>query len=109
MAHEPTEQNSNVSAPDPALGALDSRIAAARRDEDERLAQEHVPLRKDGASAGWAIASTMVGYPLGGIVIGFALDKVFGTLPWIMLGLMFAAFVAACIQIARNSNKPSAD
>ena len=42
------------------------------------------------------VISTMVGYPLGGIIIGFVLDKVFHTAPWIMLGLMFAAVAGLC-------------
>jgi F0F1-type ATP synthase assembly protein I len=54
------------------------------------------------------IVSTAVGYPLGGIVIGFVLDKLFDTLPWITIGLMFTAFAGACIQVMR-SNKSRAD
>jgi F0F1-type ATP synthase assembly protein I len=45
--------------------------------------------------------STMVGYPLGGIVIGFCLDKIFNTLPWIMILLMFLAFIGGCIHAMR--------
>ncbi len=46
----------------------------------------------------------MVGYPLGGIVIGWGLDQFFGTRPWIMIVLMFMAFAGACIQVIRNNN-----
>jgi F0F1-type ATP synthase assembly protein I len=49
------------------------------------------------------IASTMVGYPLGGIVIGWALDSLFDTRPWIMIGLMFLAFFGACLQVVRTN------
>ena len=87
---------------DPKLDSLESRIASARHVEDERLAKDHAPMR-DGRGAGMRVASTMVGYPLGGIVIGFGLDKLFGTLPWLTIVLMFLAFVGGCIQVMRDS------
>jgi len=91
---------------DPQLDSLEDRIAAARKAEDERTAQEHAPVVK---AIGRQVVSTMVGYPLGGIVIGFVLDKyVFHTLPWIMLGLMFLAFAGGCLQVVQM-NKNRAD
>ena len=72
---------------DPQIDSLEQRIAAARKTEDARM------------------ASTMVGYPLGGIIIGFGLDRfVFGTTPWITIGLMFLAFIGACVQVVRDNN-----
>ena len=104
MADEP--ENAPIGQ-DPQLGSLESRIAAARQTEDARVAKEHVPYA-DARSGGMAIASTMVGYPLGGIVVGFGLDRfVFGTTPWITIGLMFLAFIAACVQVVR-SHSPGA-
>lgn len=87
---------------DPRLESLEERIAAARHTEDERVAKEHAPVVR---AIGMQVLSTMVGYPLGGIVIGFLLDKFFGTAPWIMLGLMFAAFAGACLHVVQmNKN-----
>jgi ATP synthase protein I len=94
-------------AEDPAIGSLEDRIAAARATEDKRMAKEHVPMG-NGAGGAMRIASTMVGYPLGGIVIGFVLDKVLGTLPWITIGLMFLAFIGACLQVMRGNNNTRA-
>ena len=102
MANDP--ENAPVGQ-DPQIDSLEQRIGAARRAEDQRLAQEHAPMR-DGRSAGIQIASTMLGYPLGGIVIGWVLDKVFDTLPWITIGLMFLAFAGACMHVVRlNKNR----
>ena len=102
MANDP--ENAPVGQ-DPQIDSLGQRIGAARRAENQRLAQEHAPMR-DGRSAGIQIASTMLGYPLGGIVIGWVLDKVFGTLPWITIGLMFLAFAGACMHVVRiNKNR----
>jgi F0F1-type ATP synthase assembly protein I len=91
---------------DPQLDSLESRIAAARRAEDDRMAREHAPTA-DGRSIGIQVMSTMVGYPLGGIVIGLVLDNyVFDTLPWITIGLMFLAFAGACLNVVRlNKNR----
>jgi ATP synthase protein I len=87
---------------DPKLESLEERIAAARKTVDERVAKEHAPVVR---AIGMQVISTMVGYPLGGIMIGFGLDRLFGTAPWIMLGLMFAAFVGACLHVVQmNKN-----
>ena len=107
MAQDPTDPITPP-AEDPALGSLQSRLDAARRAEDERLARDHVPLRDQGRSVGMQVASTMVGYPLGGIVVGWGLDSLFGTRPWIMIVLMFLAFAGACLQVVRgNNNRPN--
>lgn len=85
------------SAPDPDLASLDQRIAKARAAEDARTTG---PLGGMAAASGAkSIAGIMLGYPLGGIVIGYGLDRLLGTTPWITIGLMFAAFIAACFQV----------
>ncbi|MGZ5860962.1 MAG: AtpZ/AtpI family protein [Croceibacterium sp.] len=89
---------------DPKLESLEERIAAARHTEDQRMAQEHAPIVR---AMGMQVVSTMVGYPLGGIIVGFVLDRLFHTAPWIMLGLMFAAFAGACLHVVQM-NKNSA-
>ena len=84
-------------AQDPDLESLDRRIAEARAAEAVR---NQGPLGGMAAATGAkSIAGIMVGYPLGGIVIGYGLDRLLGTLPWITIGLMFAAFIAACFQV----------
>ena len=85
---------------DPAIDSLEDRIAAARATEEARLAQDNPPVTGPGAGA-TAVISTMVGYPLGGIVIGFALDNLFNTLPWITIVLMFLAFIGGLIHAMR--------
>ena len=87
-------------AEDPAIGSLEDRIAAARAAEDKRVGGDSAAAA-DARGKGMQIASTMVGYPLGGIVIGWVLDGLFDTRPWIMLGLMFLAFFGACLQVVR--------
>ena len=108
MAHDPKDAPASPEGPalvreDPSLDSLESRLAAARKTEDARLARDHAPLRSEASGGAMRIASTMVGYPLGGIIIGWVLDGLFDTRPWIMLGLMFLAFFGACLQVARNN------
>lgn len=102
MAHDP---NNAPIAEDEQIDSLEDRIAAARKAEDERLSREHAPMRSP-ESIGIQVISTMVGYPLGGILIGLLLDNIFGTLPWITIGLMFLAFAGACLHVVRmNKNR----
>lgn len=106
MANDPDNApNGPEIGEDPKLDALEERIAAARKAEDERVAKEHAPVVR---AIGMQVVSTMVGYPLGGIVIGFLLDQLFDTAPWIMLGLMFLAFAGACLHVVQM-NKNRAD
>ena len=86
---------------DPAIDSLEDRIAAARAAEDERLAKEQAPLGGSTQAGATQVISTMVGYPLGGIVIGFGLDNLFDTLPWITIVLMFLAFIGGLIHAMR--------
>ena len=106
MANEP--ENAPVGQElkaDPQLDSLEQRIASARQQEDERIAKEHAPLR-DGRGVGVQIASTMLGYPLGGIIIGLLIDNLLDTLPWFTIGLMFLAFAGAMLHVVRiNKNR----
>ena len=86
---------------DPAIDSLEDRIAAARATEDARLARNEAPLGGSTPAGATAVISTMVGYPLGGIVIGFGLDNLFKTLPWITIVLMFLAFIGGCLHAMR--------
>jgi len=113
VAHDPKDASASPvasAAPtgsglveDPAIDSLEDRLAAARRAEEARLATENTPLQNNATRGATRIASTMIGYPVGGIVIGYLLDSVLGTLPWITIGLMFTAFAAACYQVMRTN------
>ncbi len=102
MANDP--ENAPISE-DPELDSLEGRIAAARKAEDDRLERGRGPMRSP-ENIGMQVISTMVGYPLGGILVGLLLDNIFDTLPWITIGLMFLAFFGACLHVVRmNTNQ----
>ena len=102
MANDP--ENAPIGE-DPELDSLEDRISAAQKAETDRLEKDRGPMRSP-ESIGVQVISTMVGYPLGGILVGLLLDNVFDTLPWITIGLMFLAFFGACLHVVRmNQNQ----
>ena len=108
MAHDPNQPLEG--GEDPKLASLETRIDAAQRAESERTAVPEAPMGmgRPGSLEGRRVLSTMVGYPLGGIIIGLLLDNyVFHTLPWITIGLMFLAFASACYQVFSISKERS--
>lgn len=90
---------------DPAIDSLEGRIAAARVAEDKRLGRESASVA-DARGKGMQIASTMVGYPLGGFIVGSVIGHLVDQWIqwiWIALGLMFLAFFGACLQVVRSN------
>src|SRR5215208_4664206 len=90
--------------PDARLKSLDERL--------DRLQQEEArkQVKKQGDAnyrIGQLILSHLVGAPAGGFLIGFVLDKVFGTRPWLMLLMMFLGFGVGFRNIMRIANNPS--
>lgn len=104
MAQEPEQ---TPGGEDPKLASLEERLRAARRAEEERTHPEHqLGLAGPGERTGQRVISILVGYPIGGGIIGWLLDTyVFGTRPWIMLALLFLAFAAACYQVFKISRE----
>jgi ATP synthase protein I len=79
---------------DARLGSLDERLKRAERVEGERRpkpAESAAMVR----SRGIRVAQGLVGMPLGGAIIGWLLDRLLDTAPWIMLALMFIGFGGA--------------
>ena len=103
MANDPENR---IIEEDPAIDSLDNRIAAARKAEDERSGHRRAPADSARGAAA-SIASTMIGYPLGGAIMGWVLDNVFDTLPWLTIGVMFFAFFCACVQVLRTLQAPA--
>jgi ATP synthase protein I len=102
VAHDPNDAPKPLVTEDPALDSLEARLAAARKVEGERLAQDHASY-PEAAGLGFGVVSTMIGYPLGGIVVGFAIDQWLDTTPWVTIGLMFTAFAGAVLQVVRSN------
>lgn len=106
MADDETEQDP-TSPQDSRISSLDERLKRAERVEGERK-----PKPVDSSTvirtAGLRVAQSLIGMPLGGAIIGWLLDRLFETAPWIMLALMFIGFAGAVLDVMKNSG-PSAN
>lgn len=102
MANEP---DLNPMGEDPKLASLEERLRAARQAESERTAPpaSNIAVTGAGGRRGEQVLSILVGYPIGGGVVGWLLDGWLHTRPWIMLVLLFLGFAAACRQVFRIS------
>jgi ATP synthase protein I len=83
---------------------LDLRIAKARAAEEARAGNNEGKPAK-GYSQGSRVLAELIGAPLGGGVIGYALDQWLGTGPWLMLILLALAVVVAFRNIFRISKE----
>ena len=83
---------------------LDRRIAAARAAEEARTGGGQVASSK-GYGQGSRVLMELIGAPLGGGVIGWALDHWLGTSPWFLLILLALAIIVAFRNIYRISKE----
>jgi ATP synthase protein I len=89
---------------DAAPNDLDRRIADAKAAEAARTAPM-APKPAKGYNQGSRVLAELIGAPIGGGVIGWALDYWLGTSPWFLLGLLALAIVAAFRNIFRISKE----
>ena len=91
---------------DARLTSLDERLdrikAEEAAEEKKRMSAESQRVIK---SAGQRVLSVLIGYPLGGALIGWALDQWLHTLPWCLLGLMFLGFGLAFREVLRTAKQ----
>lgn len=89
---------------DARLESLDRRLGrikeAEAADDRRRMTAESQRVIR---SAGTRILSVLIGYPLGGALIGWAVDQWQQTLPWFTLGLMFLGFGLAFREVLRTA------
>lgn len=89
------------------LTSLEERLLKARAAEAERTAPAGGanPLSGKGVSQGNRVLSTLIGAPIGGAVIGFAIDSLAGTSPKALLAMLFLGMVAGFVEIWRISKE----
>lgn len=88
---------------DPARTDLDRRIADAKAS----VREGQTPVRKPekGYKQGSRVLAELIGAPLGGGVIGFALDRWLGTSPWALLILLVLSVAVAFRNIYKISKE----
>lgn len=91
------------------MDALEARIAAA---QDKRPKPRIDDNSGNMLGLAWRLSTEMVVSVLVGLGLGFGLDKLFGTTPWIMLvgvGFGFAAGIRNTLRLAERFNAMNAD
>jgi ATP synthase protein I len=88
---------------DARLDSLDERLRRAQAEEAARTGKGRSADRNE--QLGNRVLSYLIGGLGGGAVIGFAIDTMFGTSPWFLLGLLFLGTVAGFWSIIRISNR----
>ena len=83
---------------------LDRRIAKARAVEEARVGTTPAQPAK-GYGQGSRVLMELIGAPLGGGIIGWALDRWLGTSPWFLLILLALAVIVAFRNIFRISKE----
>ena len=90
--------------PDARLESLDERLDQLQQAEAAKQA-------KTAVDPNMRIAQLVIGYliggPLGGALIGWGLDSLFGTFPTLLLVMLFLGFGVGVRNILRISKNPS--
>jgi ATP synthase protein I len=104
MVDDGADDDTPTLPPDARLESLDQRLDRMQQAEAKRTAK-----RQPDASyqAGQLVLSQLVGCPLGGGIIGWLLDRWFGTKPWLMLVMLFLGFAVGIWNVIRISNNAS--
>ena len=97
-----TPEDSRLTSLNERLNRVQSEEAAKQARIDQERSQQLV------RSVGMRILSVLIGYPLGGFLIGWVLDQWFDTFPWLSLGSMFLGFGLAFREVLRTANKSPA-
>jgi ATP synthase protein I len=92
---------------DPRLASLDERLRQAHRTEADRVAPKGASpaFTGKGASQGKRVLSTLIGAPLGAMLIGWLIDRWLGSAPAAMLAMLFLGIISAFVQIVRISRE----
>ena len=101
MAEHDTDEAQKL-PPDARLESLDERIDRLQQAEAKRTARRQPD---PSYQAGQLILSQLVGCPLGGGIVGWLLDRWFGTRPWLMLVLLFLGFAVGFWNVIRISKQ----
>ncbi|WP_446745967.1 AtpZ/AtpI family protein [Sphingomonas sp. OTU376] len=91
---------------DRAPSDLDRRIADAKAAEAARTGEVvKAPADAKGYKQGSRVLMDLIGMPLGGGILGYALDHWLGTSPWLLLTLLVLSIAAAFRNIYKISKE----
>jgi ATP synthase protein I len=90
--------------PDARLESLDERLDRVQRREAEEARTRQVDPNMRAAQQ---VIGYLIGGPLGGGLLGWGLDSLFNTKPWLTLVMLFLGFGVGVRSILRISRTPS--
>lgn len=104
-ANDPDKDGKTVQ--DPRLASLDERLAKVQQAEQVRTATPsgNLGVSGKGTSQGNRVLSTLIGFPLGGALVGWLIDRGLGSSPKALLVLLFLGIIAAGREIWRISKE----
>ena len=85
---------------DSRIASLEERIAQADHAEQVRQGTKEQQA-DDGSRLGNRVLAELIGGLVGGALIGWVLDRLFGTSPWLLLAFLGLGIVAAFRNIIR--------
>ena len=92
---------------DARLTSLDRRLKQAQAEEAERTGQTRKPVDAN-YQLGSRVLSYLIGGPLGGALVGWVLDRLLGTSPWLLMIMLLLGFVVGFRNIMRiSSGRPN--
>lgn len=89
---------------DARLISLEERLKQAQADEAVRTGRTHGPADRN-EQLGSRVLSYLIGGLFGGAAIGWALDRLFGTSPLLLLVMLFLGTAAGFWNIIKLSNR----
>ena len=100
-----TEPGQEQISEDARLRSLDERLKRAEEVEKVRTATGQTGATDENYRLGNRVLAELIGSPAGGALIGWVLDRLFGTSPWLLLAFLFLGFVVGFRNIIRISTK----
>jgi ATP synthase protein I len=83
------------------LENLGDKIALAQEKQHEQENSESGPKKNPGMRAG----SDFLAHVIAGTILGYVIDRFFGTLPWGLIVFCIAGFAAGVFSANRSMNK----
>jgi ATP synthase protein I len=86
----------------PTLEDLETRLREARKDSHPAGRQS---AELSGAQVGYRVGIEMLAGVVGGAAIGWLLDRLLGTNPWLMVVMLFMGFAAGVLNAYRAGKR----
>ncbi len=90
---------------DARIASLQQRLDRAERDEAVRTGKGQGVDADENYRLGNRVLAELVGGLAGGALVGWVLDRLIGTTPWLLLAFLFLGIVVAFRNIIRISTK----